>query len=170
MANSDKDLFFELCLAQIRADRTIKSSIQKSLEKFELTSLEWLLLCVVNTAGSNGLSMTAVSTALNVTLAQTNVLAIKLVKRRLLRQRTQRHDRRTRHLIVTAKGKFVVERSRSQLKRINKMVLSEFSTEELQQYLQGLERMGHAIGSGQPARVAAEVIVSPQMPAANSHE
>ncbi|MEK7602855.1 MAG: hypothetical protein AAB459_01240 [Patescibacteria group bacterium] len=163
---TDKDSLFELCLAHSSAERAIKSSMNKALERYELTLLEWLLICVVNTFGSNGLSMTAVSTALNINLAQTNVLAIRLVKRRLIRQRTQRHDRRTRHLIITAKGKFICERSKSQIKTIQRMINSEFTKDELNAYIQGLERMSHAVTSGQPARIAAEVIITPKLTAA----
>jgi len=167
---NEKDIFFELSLAHSRADRALKSSINKALEKFELTLLEWLLLSVVNTAGNNGLSMTAVSTALNINLAQTNVLAIKLVRRRLIRQRTQKHDRRTRHLIVTAKGKFICERSKSPLKKLHRSISSEFSSDELVRFMQDLERMNHAVTTAQPAKVAAEVIITPQLPAATDEE
>jgi DNA-binding MarR family transcriptional regulator len=160
-SNIDKESLFELCLAQSRADRAVKSAVNRALEKYELSSMEWLLLSVVNTGGGNGLSMTAAATALNITLAQTNALAVKLVKRRLIRQRTQKHDRRTRHIIITAKGKYTLERSRSLLKRLQKYVASEFSAEEIDTYRQSLERISHAILAEQPAAMAGETIIQP---------
>lgn len=98
----------DFCLAHVRADRALRSAIAKKLEKQNLTMMEWLALSVIASGPKNGLSMSAVAEALDVTLPQITILVTSLNERKFTRQKISISDRRGRQVSVTLKGKRVL--------------------------------------------------------------
>ncbi len=134
---------FELSLLQTRASRNIRLPINRRLEEFSLTMMEWLVLSVASTAKANGLSMTAVATALDVTMPQVTALCNKLVKMRLLRQKTQASDRRSRHIILTAKGRSTLASVNTNLGAVRQELDKQFGAKDLAIYATLLNNLAH---------------------------
>jgi DNA-binding MarR family transcriptional regulator len=99
----------EKFLLHARADRVVRSFVAAQLEPYQLTMMEWLLLGVVTNGPKDGVSMSTAAQTLDVTLPQITALANKLLGLKLIRQKTQSYDRRSRHILPTGKGKTVLE-------------------------------------------------------------
>ncbi len=134
---------FELSLLQTRASRNLRLPINRRLEEYNLTMMEWLVLSVAATGKSNGLSMTAVATALDVTMPQVTALCNKLVKMRLLRQKTQASDRRSRHIILTAKGRSTLDNVNATLGSVRQELDKQFGSKDLATYKTLLSNLAH---------------------------
>lgn len=142
-----KDLptsLYECCIAHARADRSVRMFIAQSLERYDVTLMEWLMLSIVCAAPAEGHSMTAVARELDVTLPQVTSLANKLLDLRLIEQKIQAHDRRARHVHATAHGK-------KTLQQIEKSLTYDFANwiyddvrltpDDLQQYIATSKRL-----------------------------
>lgn len=95
----------ELCLLHARADRAMRSVVAKQLESHKLTMMEWLVLGVVSAAPKNGLSMSQVAIALDVTLPQITALVTSLIKQKYIKQKVLASDRRGRQVLLSLKGR-----------------------------------------------------------------
>lgn len=95
---SDQPSMYEVFLSHARADRALRLVVARTLEQFEVTLMEWLLIGAVAEKGTGGATMTEVATKLDVTLPQVTALAIGLTKAKLLKQKISRQDRRSRRL------------------------------------------------------------------------
>lgn len=96
---------YELCLMHARADRAMRSVVFRQLEPHGLTMMEWLALGVISTAPKNGLSMSEVATALDVTLPQVTALVNGLINSNFARQKVLSSDHRGRQVLATIKGR-----------------------------------------------------------------
>jgi DNA-binding MarR family transcriptional regulator len=110
MSSINEAGIFNLALGLVRTDRIIKATLERHLAGYGLNYIDWLVLNTLLYANVSGLSMTAVAGALDIHMPQLTVAANRLLKLRLIRQRTQEHDRRSRHLIITIKGKNISSR------------------------------------------------------------
>lgn len=126
---------YETCLLHARADRALRSLVGSRLEQHKLTMMEWLLLSVVAQGPPEGMSMSAVAQALDVTLPQITALANKLLNLKLVRQKTQSHDRRSRHILPTGKGKSLLEDIEESLSEALSDWVSELPSEQYAQYM-----------------------------------
>lgn len=105
MEDTEEITMYKACLLHSRADRALRLVIARQLERFNVTMMEWLLMGAVSTGTKDGMSMTAVAEALDVTLPQVTALTASLTKAKLLKQKVSRKDRRSRKLVCTATGK-----------------------------------------------------------------
>jgi DNA-binding MarR family transcriptional regulator len=139
MLNSMQDAgamtMYETCLLHARADRALRSLVGVRLEQYKLTMMEWLLLSVVCEGPPEGMSMSAVAQALDVTLPQITALATKLLNLKLVRQKTQSHDRRSRHVLATGKGKSFLEDIEEELSTALHEWMSELPRPEYEAYM-----------------------------------
>lgn len=125
----------ETFLLHARADRALRSLVGTTLEVYKLTMMEWLLLSVVSQGPPQGVSMSTVAEALDVTLPQITALSNKLLTLKLVRQKTQSADRRSRHILITGKGKNVVEDIEEVLTEAMQQWMSSLPKHEYEQYL-----------------------------------
>ena len=125
---------YERCLLHARADRALRSLVGTRLEQYHLTMMEWLLLGVVCQGPPEGLSMSAVAQSLDVTLPQVTALANKLLNLKLVRQKTQSHDRRSRHVMPTGKGKTLLEDTEESISEAMREWLEPLPEEQVAQY------------------------------------
>ncbi|MBI3624318.1 MarR family transcriptional regulator [Candidatus Saccharibacteria bacterium] len=102
-------LAFQICLDLTRADRNLRATIAAALKPLNLNLMQWLLLGVVETAGDKGMSISAVARTLGVSQSQITILGHQLTATHLLRQKTQRADRRSRHLWLTIKSRAILD-------------------------------------------------------------
>ncbi len=112
---------FQSCLLLGIVDRSLRADITHQLKPFKLTISQWLLLGAVALADDAGISIQDTARTLNVTASQVTTLSSQLVSSHLLRQkRTQRDDRRSRHLLLTARGQALLEGAEESVNKVLK--------------------------------------------------
>jgi DNA-binding MarR family transcriptional regulator len=132
--NTDMTMY-ELCLLHARTDRALRTVVAKQLDVFKVTMMEWLLLGVVCGGPDKGLSMSTIATTLDVTLPQVTALVTKLVKLRLVKQKTQSYDRRSRHVVATNKGRILLGDMEQAIAQAMEVWLGEVPRDQLKVYL-----------------------------------
>lgn len=133
---------YETFLLHARADRALRALVATALEQHKITMMEWLLLSVVNQGPPQGISMSAAAEALDVTLPQITALANKLLILKLVRQKTQASDRRSRHIIPTGKGQTILEDAEEIIKSNMHTWTSELPKVDYDQYLATVRWLG----------------------------
>ena len=134
---------FEACLLHSRADRALRVVVTRQLEQFDVTMMEWLLLGAVNNGPKDGLTMSAVAEALDVTLPQVTALTAGLIKSKFLKQKVSRQDRRSRRLIVGASGKRLLAGIKQAMALGMQEWIAGIPTEQLQTYFKTVEFLAH---------------------------
>lgn len=119
-----------------RADRALRLVVAQELEQYRVTMMEWLLLGVVVNGPVNGLSMSAIAHELDVTLPQVTALVTNLIKQKLVKQKTQTHDRRSRHVIPTPKGQDLLDSIEESIVSAMKEWVADVPRDKLQVYLE----------------------------------
>jgi DNA-binding MarR family transcriptional regulator len=128
---------YELCLSHSRADRALRTKVAELLEPEQLTMMQWLLLGALS-GSKNGLSMSDIANRLGITLPQVTALLSNLDKRRIVKLRTQRRDRRSRHALLSAKGEALLSLIDAKLEEAAEVL---FPNETRQPYADLLIRM-----------------------------
>jgi DNA-binding MarR family transcriptional regulator len=105
--------------------------------------MEWLLLGVVVSGPEKGLSMSSVAQALDVTLPQVTALVSNLLKQKLIKQKTQLQDRRSRHVSPTSRGKVLLGDMERAINQAMESWLKEVPDEELQVYLKTMKQLAN---------------------------
>lgn len=141
MENFDGISMYQACLMHARADRALRLVVGKHLEEFDLTMMEWLLLATVCAAPREGMTMSAVAHALDVTLPQVTALANSLVRTKLLKQKINTKDRRSRYLQVTLAGKRLIGRVEEAVNESMKQWLEGIPREQLEIYMKTIEKL-----------------------------
>ena len=129
----------ELCLTQSRADRAMHSVVTKQLEPFRLTMMEWLVLVVVSGGSKEGLSMTRIANALDVTLPQVTALVTTLLHQKLVTQKTLETDRRGRQVNVTLRGRRTLAKLESSIAWALNEWSGHVSEERMREYVETVE-------------------------------
>lgn len=105
---------YEICLAHSRMDRELRTNIANQLDKHELTMMQWLLLGTLS-GEKKGLSMSEIARLLDITLPQVTALLVGLAQRKVVKLKTQKRDRRSRHAVLTTKGETVLGSANNEL-------------------------------------------------------
>ncbi|HTE58020.1 MAG TPA: MarR family transcriptional regulator [Verrucomicrobiae bacterium] len=129
----------QACLLHSRADRALRVVVSRQLEQFDVTMMEWLLMSVVCNGPKEGMTMSAVASALDVTLPQVTALTASLTKSKLVKQKVSRQDRRSRRLICAPSGKRLVEETESAINKAMKDWTADIPPEQLKIYLATVE-------------------------------
>lgn len=132
---------YEACLQHARADRALRAVVSGQLEGLKITMMEWLLLGIVANGPEKGLSMSAVAQSLDVTLPQVTALVSNLVKQRLVKQKTQSYDRRSRHVMATAKGKALLEQIEASVGSAMRNWLEDIPKQQLVAYFDTVKQL-----------------------------
>lgn len=125
---------YETYLLHVRADRALRALVGAKLEAFKITMMEWLLLSVVCDGPPTGVNMSAIAQTLDVTLPQVTALTNKLLNLKLVKQKTQTHDRRTRHILATSKGKNLLSETEATLSDAMSSWLAGIPADQYAQY------------------------------------
>ncbi len=134
---------YRACLLHSRADRALRVVVSRQLEQFNVTMMEWLLIGVVCNGPSEGMTMSAVAAALDVTLPQVTALTASLAKAKLLKQKVSRQDRRSRRLQGTAAGKRLIADTELAIKGAMKDWLLDIPLEKLTVYFETVELLAN---------------------------
>lgn len=143
LSDESKTSTIELLLIHSRADRTLRSLLASHFEKYNITMMEWLLLGVLSGSSNEGMSMSSVAGKLDVTLPQVTALMTSLVKKKLVRLRTLKQDRRSRHAALTAKGEDVLGQVEDAATAALRDWPQDISTEQLSAYLETMKAMAY---------------------------
>ena len=135
MVENTKMTMYEICLLHARTDRALRTVVAKQLDSFKVTMMEWLLLGVVCGGPDKGLSMSTIAATLDVTLPQVTALVTNLVKLRLVKQKTQTHDRRSRHVVPTNRGRILLGDMEQAIAQAMEEWLKDIPREHLETYL-----------------------------------
>lgn len=127
---------YQACLLHSRADRALRMVVSRQLEQFNVTMMEWLLMGVVCAGPKEGMTMSAVAGALDVTLPQVTALTASLTKAKLLKQKVSRQDRRSRRLQATPAGKRLLEDIEKAVNTALRDWVADIPPDQLKQYLQ----------------------------------
>ena len=134
---------YEACLLHSRADRALRVVVSRQLEHFNVTMMEWLLMGVVCAGAKDGMTMTAVASALDVTLPQVTALTSSLTKSKLVKQKVSRQDRRSRRLVCTPSGKRLVEDTEKAIAGAMKDWTKDIPREELEAYYKTVKHLAN---------------------------
>jgi DNA-binding MarR family transcriptional regulator len=132
---------YDACLLHSRADRALRLVVSRQLEAFNITMMEWLLMGAVQHGPKEGLSMSAVAAALDVTLPQVTALTAGLTKQKLLKQKISRQDRRSRRLVCTQAGKKLLTEVETTINQAMKNWIGEIPPDELRAYFKTVEAL-----------------------------
>lgn len=134
---------YEACILHARADRALRAVVAQQLEHFDVTMTEWLMLGAVCSAPSGGYSMSKLAALLDVTMPQVTALIGNLTGNKLVRQKTQSKDRRSRHVIATAKGRAVLADVEKDINSAMRLWLADIPKTDLRTYLNIVHQLAH---------------------------
>lgn len=131
----------ELCLLHARIDRALRAAAISQLDDKKLTLMEWLALGVIATGPKQGLSISQIAEALDVTLPQVTALMIDLTKLKLAKQKVSLSDRRGRQVAITLRGKRTLSKLEKNITHAMQKWHQDIPSDDLQTYLINLGRL-----------------------------
>lgn len=134
---------YEACLLHSRADRALRVVVSRQLEAFDVTMMEWLLIGVVCVGPKEGMTMTAVASALDVTLPQVTALTASLTKSKLIKQKVSRQDRRSRRLACLPAGKRLLEQTEAAIGKAMKGWTADVPRDQLMTYFDTVRHLAN---------------------------
>ncbi len=126
---------YQACLLHSRADRTLRGVVTSHLEQFKITRMEWLLLAAIVESDSKALSMTDLAQILSVSLPQVTALVTNLLKDGLVKQREAKHDRRSRFVSASAKGRTLISKIEMSMRNTLREWLADIPRPQLEVYM-----------------------------------
>lgn len=160
MGNDDRLSMYEACLYHSRADRALRLVVGRCIEKYKVTMMEWLLLGVVGDGPTEGLNMSALAHLLDVTMPQVTALTSHLLQQKLVKQKAAKHDRRNRYVLITGKGKSLLEDIEEDIEEVMKQWLEPVPKKQLQSYMETVRLISQL--EQQPTRPEEEVSIKPK--------
>lgn len=140
---------YEAFLLHARADRSIRLVVGRELAPFNITMMQWLLLVTVQNGASTGVRMTELAEKLDVTMPQVTALTNDLTKLKLVKQKINAKDRRSRCLVMTPAGTGVVADADKALDGALKKLFKDISTDDIKNYLQTAAKITAVISAQQ---------------------
>jgi len=104
MVNVSDTTIYEVSLLLTKADRSFRLAVSRQLEPIGVSMMQWLLMSTVGKGPVAGLKMREVADALNVTMPQITALMNDLIKKKLVAQKVNKLDKRSRKLVLTTLG------------------------------------------------------------------
>lgn len=133
---------YQALLLHSRADRALRMVVARQLEKSNITMMEWLLMGTVQQGPEEGMTMSAVAGALDVTLPQVTALTANLTKLKLIKQKVSRQDRRSRRLVGTSAGEKLLGVIEEEIESAIRNWVGDIPTEQWREYLKTVEILG----------------------------
>ncbi len=137
MADQGKIItMYQACLLHSRADRVLRALVADQLDYLKLTMMEWLLLGVIGEGPEEGLSLSEIAKRLDVSQPQVTALMVKVGQQKLVKQKIQRRDRRSRHVILSPRGQRMLTHTEEIIAQKMDNWLAEIPTDQLQHYIE----------------------------------
>lgn len=125
---------YQACLLHSRADRVLRTVVSNQLERFNVTMMEWLLLGVVNEGPKDGITLSKIADVLDVSQPQVTALMDKVLAQKLAKQKILKQDRRSRSVVLTTRGKHLLEKIETSIADYIRNWLNDVPPEQLQAY------------------------------------
>jgi len=124
------------------AHRSIRVFKDKTLSKYDITGMQWLVIGSVLDSGTLGMRITDLSNQLGTTLGfMTNTVNL-LVSKKMLARIDNIHDNRSKIVTVTKKFKPLCRVIEKELRQeLRKSIYSRLSPEELKTYIKDLQAL-----------------------------
>jgi DNA-binding MarR family transcriptional regulator len=135
MDDGDRLTMYETCLYHSRTDRALRAVVGRCLEKYHVTMMEWLLLGLVGSGPAEGWNMSALARLLEVTMPQVTALTSHLLEQKLVKQKAAKQDRRNRYVLITGRGKTLLENIEDDIKVAMRQWLVSIPEEQLRAYV-----------------------------------
>lgn len=132
---------YQACLLHSRADRALRAVVSSHLQQFKITRMEWLLLAAINESSAKGTGMTALASALNVSLPQITALVANLTKDGFVKQRAAPHDRRAKYISITKKGSELIHSIEKSMRYALKQWLEGIPRPQLEAYMLTVQQL-----------------------------
>jgi DNA-binding MarR family transcriptional regulator len=132
--------------AVLSASRVLVAVAARSLSDVaeEVTLTQYRTLVVLASRGPQNLA--GLAEAVGVTPATATRMCDRLVRKDLVRRRTERNDRRQLRVALTAKGRSLVDAVTDRRRREIELIMSDIPTEEQVVLVQALSRFTAAAG------------------------
>ena len=121
-------------LAKMRAFRATKDVIAKSLQDFDITIMQWLLLGYVE-QNTDGTTAGAIAEELNITMPLVTRFTAVLSSKGLISIVPLPKDKRTKVITITKSGKDLLSSSDPIVKQALKVWLAPIPEEEVRTYI-----------------------------------
>ena len=132
---------YEICLLHAQSDRALRAMIAEQLSSMNITMMEWLLLGVVSSGKTSGLTMSEIADSLHVTLPQVTALVNKLLPLKLIKQKSASNDRRSRVVTITSKGQLTLDDANTALDKAMDEWFDGLNPEQRESYVAVLKRL-----------------------------
>ncbi len=135
---------YQACLMHSRAERVLKGYVSRQLEVWDITRMEWLVLASVAETPQvdAGHTMGEIADQLDVRLSQLTALVTKMIATNLVTQKVAEHDRRTRYLAITPKGRKLLDEIETTMRSAMREWLGNIPKDRLAIYLRTVEELG----------------------------
>ena len=125
---------YSVMLAKMRAFRATKDVIAKSLQDFDITIMQWLLLGYVE-KNSDGTTAGAIADELNITMPLVTRFTAALSAKGMIQIKPLPSDKRTKLISITKMGKELLISSDPIVKKALKDWLAPIPQEEVRTYI-----------------------------------
>jgi DNA-binding MarR family transcriptional regulator len=149
---------YELYKSVAQAERSLKMLVSQELKSHRLTLQQWLVLGSVAQTKTEGISGSELSQQLRLPQARITVVTKQLLERKLLRQKLQRTDRRSRQLLLAARGRAILYDINGVLKQRLKLWLRPIPANHLVFYRRVVAQMATLPPPNLPEQSRASVI------------
>jgi DNA-binding MarR family transcriptional regulator len=138
-----KSRMHELSMAQMFMARNIGSFHQGALKEYGLSSIQWLVLGVIaDSTARGGIRVTDLATSFDVKTTYITSVLNSLRAKKYVETRYDPQDARVRLAIITATGAEQIISIESHMqKEIARMLNGVISAQELEQYIQTLQKL-----------------------------
>lgn len=133
----------KILLLHSRADRVLRSRVAAELEEYKITMMEWLLMGIISEGPEDGISMSSIAQELDVTLPQVTALITNLNQKKIVRLKTQRRDRRSRHAFLTSRGSAILASLNEDITKAMKNWPADLPKSQLSGYLETIKLMAY---------------------------
>lgn len=135
---------YQACLLHSRAERVLKGYVSKQLEAWDITRMEWLVLASVAEPSKTapGHTMSEIAEQLDVRLSQLTALVGSMIANGLVTQKTAEHDRRTRYLAITSRGRKFLDDIEVNMRSAMRDWLGEIPKDQLAVYMNTVKELG----------------------------
>lgn len=130
----EKTSSYSVMLAKMRAFRATKDVIAKSLQDFDITIMQWLLLGYVE-QNTDGTTAGAIAEELNITMPLVTRFTAVLSSKGLISIVPLPKDKRTKVITITKSGKDLLSFSDPIVKQALKVWLAPIPEEEVRTYI-----------------------------------
>lgn len=132
---------FEIALLHTKAHRILRQDIAKLLVPFDVTLLEWILLCSLDL--EEGLRLSKVASYIGVEAPLISQLITVLEKKGLVKLAQDKDDRRAKRLLLTVNGHKIVVESNEQVTVELNHCLDGLTEEEIATHMKVLNVIVH---------------------------